>query len=111
MRPSIQSAASAIVALVSVGCNSRNNVSREIAKWEQKGWKYEETVGTDRTDAVYVAHLTSATADSAKAFSITNDGNRASKIYRQDSMQYLIVTMAHEAHGNFSLVFSKPKTP
>ena len=91
------------------GCGPKEDVASEIKRWESEGWHFVETVGTNRDDAVYVAHLSSDTASSIKATSHTNDGNKDSKIYPQDSRLYLVVRMGHEAHGSFSLVFSKLK--
>lgn len=99
-----------IAALLTTSCGSdEDNVAREISKWERDGWRYEETVGTSRPDAVYTSHMESETARSITAFSNTNNGNRDSKKFSQQSKQYLVVSMSHEAHGMFSLVFSKAK--
>lgn len=98
-----------LLVTLATGCGPKDEVSQEIKKRLRDGWTYEETVGTSRPDAVYIAQITSPTSSKVTAFSCTNDGNRESRIYDQDARQYLIVTMGHEAHGNFSLVFSKPK--
>lgn len=110
MRSVIRAFQAFMVAILLTSCSSdEDNVAQEISKWERVGWRYEETVGTSRPDAVYTSHMASDTAKSITAFSNTNDGKRDSKKYLQDSRLYLVVSMGHEAHGMFSLVFSKVK--
>lgn len=97
-------------AVLLTGCYTNHGVTQEIEKWENLGWEFVETIGASRPDAVYMSHVTSSSASSVKASSHTNEQGHYSKTYQQKSQQFLIVSMGHEAHGNFSLVFSKPKS-
>ncbi|MFC7339446.1 hypothetical protein ACFQY0_19795 [Haloferula chungangensis] len=98
-----------MLGLLSSGCKESSNIDNEISKWESSGWKFEEAVGSQIPDAIYISHISSPTASKVTAFSHINSEGPLKKSFAQDDRNFLLVTMGHEAHGNFSLVFSKLK--
>ncbi len=80
---------------------------QEVRTYEQKGWKYKETLGAPEM-AVLVINGESDTARTISGFWVEN-GQRHEKEYKQDSQLFCILGFGKSNGDTFTVVMSKDK--